>query len=261
MKLHTGMSDHDPEVVNSATKYPSIPTYHPLGSGKRLVEREPVRFVGPVLLDEKIDGANGRGVIFPNGDFFLGSRERWVYTSTEKADHSTDGLVEELLPVIERIRPVDDTVLVLYLEFYGGQVTRASRNYTGKRTFGHRLFDAAQVPLDVLSWSRAKASSWRKNGGQAFMHRSEVIELAARENLPMVPNLGTIDGSDLPTTIEETHHFLIANLPRTRAGLDEGGEGVPEGVILRTPGRETVAKVRYENYWRSRGIRQGTPVH
>ncbi|MBW4637687.1 MAG: hypothetical protein KME05_05520 [Gloeocapsa sp. UFS-A4-WI-NPMV-4B04] len=53
------------------TKYPSIPTYHPLGNKGVLLE-EAVSFEGEVVLTEKIDATNSRIILLPNGNFVLG---------------------------------------------------------------------------------------------------------------------------------------------------------------------------------------------
>ena len=53
--------------LNSATKYPSILTYHELGDRGRLKETVQVPFVEgqEIFVTEKIDGANGRIVVLP----------------------------------------------------------------------------------------------------------------------------------------------------------------------------------------------------
>ena len=61
------------DAINSATQYPSIETYHKLASG-RLTEELNFTFEGNVILTEKINGTNGRAILMPDGDFFIGSR-------------------------------------------------------------------------------------------------------------------------------------------------------------------------------------------
>jgi hypothetical protein len=73
--------------LNSATKYPSIPTYHRLGEKGRLQED----VLTPFPLDpsteyeitEKIDGTNTRIVLAPSSEeYLIGSREEWLTYST-----------------------------------------------------------------------------------------------------------------------------------------------------------------------------------
>ena len=63
----------DLEALNSATKYPSIRTYHALGERGSLTE-EVTGFHGDVVLSEKIDGSNSRIIRLPDGDWLIGSR-------------------------------------------------------------------------------------------------------------------------------------------------------------------------------------------
>lgn len=47
-------------VLNSATKYPPIPTCHRLDPSNGMLLPEPVEFAGQVIATEKVDGTNGR---------------------------------------------------------------------------------------------------------------------------------------------------------------------------------------------------------
>lgn len=55
--------------VNSATKYPSILTYHAMGAKGCLTEDEVTPFADDVILTEKVDGTNGRIVVDSGGDW------------------------------------------------------------------------------------------------------------------------------------------------------------------------------------------------
>ena len=70
----------DLDCLNSATKYPSILTYHGLGERGRLTE-EVATFPDMAILTEKVDGTNGRIILPPGDDYFIGSREELLYDS------------------------------------------------------------------------------------------------------------------------------------------------------------------------------------
>ncbi|MCU1617221.1 MAG: hypothetical protein JWO98_4761, partial [Frankiales bacterium] len=55
----------DLAALNSATKYPSIPTYHELDPKNGGLLEIPTAFEGDVVLTEKVDGTNGRIVLLP----------------------------------------------------------------------------------------------------------------------------------------------------------------------------------------------------
>ncbi len=70
--------------LNSATKYPSIPTYHALDPKNGNLLEEPVSFGHEqVLLTEKVDGTNVR-LIFIHGHWFVGSREELLTHGGER---------------------------------------------------------------------------------------------------------------------------------------------------------------------------------
>jgi hypothetical protein len=69
----------DLDVLNSVTKYPSIPTYHALDPSNGGLLEEPVEYTGQVIGSEKIDGCNGRIVSLPDHTYLIGSREELLY--------------------------------------------------------------------------------------------------------------------------------------------------------------------------------------
>ena len=52
--------------LNSITKYPSIPTYHPMGDRGELRDG-PLPFRGTVIATEKVDGTNSRVILLTSG--------------------------------------------------------------------------------------------------------------------------------------------------------------------------------------------------
>jgi hypothetical protein len=45
--------------------------------------------------------------------------------------------------------------------------------------------------------------------------------------------------------------FLRAHLAETLCRLDDAAGGKPEGIVLRSPDRSTIAKARFEDYERT----------
>ena len=238
--------------LNSATKYPSIATYHALDPSNGNLTEQATVFTGPVLGTEKVDGTNARIISLPGGGYLLGSREELLYANGDLIGNPALGIVAALRDVADRLSPVDgDLLRVHYLELYGGKVTAASKQYTGQRQVGWRLFDVALVGQEVLDQPAELISHWRENGGQRYLTEDELTAVADRDGLTVTPRLFTVDAARLPTDIAETREFLAGQLPRTRSALDEGAAGRAEGIVLRTGNRSTIAKARFQDYDRT----------
>ncbi|MFM9452544.1 RNA ligase family protein [Streptomyces europaeiscabiei] len=249
----TDLRTLDLKVLNSAAKYPQIDTYHEIDRG-RLLEKT-VAFCGEVYLTEKVDGTNARIIVAPNGDFVLGNREHLLYARGDFIANPAEGIVDALRGLAGRITAPEAGLRVYYLEVYGmhsgGKITRASAEYTGSQAVGYRLFDAASIAPDVLTQPVEAISAWRKNGGQRF-HTEQELSAAAEQNaVALTPRLGSVPSSELPTGLKEMQDFLAEQLPATRAALDDGGTGRPEGIVLRTADRSVIAKARFEDYART----------
>ncbi|MGY4099023.1 RNA ligase family protein [Nocardia sp. R16R-3T] len=242
----------DLDVVNSATKYPSIPTYHELGERGELTEVV-TQFTGPVIGTEKVDGSNARVISLPDGNWLLGSREELLYAKGDLIGNPAQGIVAGLRAFAESLVPVNDVVRVHYLELYGGNITAASKQYTSERAVGYRLFDMVELrDYDaILTRSLSEISSWRECGGQPFLTEADLTAAAARDGVELTPRLFEFDAADLPRDVESTREFLAEQLPVTRCRLDQGGAGNPEGVVLRTRNRSVIAKARVEDYDRT----------
>jgi hypothetical protein len=241
----------DLSVLNSATKYPSIPTYHTLDPKNGGLLEETVGFAGDVVLTEKIDGTNARIISFPSGDYVLGSREELLYARGDLIGNPALGIAAALRVLADRITPPESGIAVHYLEVYGGKVTAASREYTGNRAVGYRMFDSAAVPAEVLSWQRHEVSAWREEGGQGFLPEDALSRLAEREGVGLTPRLATVPADKLPGGVAETAEFVAEYLPGTRAALDGDAGGRAEGIVLRTADRSVIAKARFQDYRRT----------
>lgn len=249
----------DLAVLNSATKYPSIPTYHALDPANGNLLDTPMVFPGEVVATEKVDGTNGRVILFSTGEYVIGSREELLTASGDIISNPSQGIVNALKPLADRLQPPAEDLQVFYLEVYGGKVGGASKQYTSTGGVGHRLFDVARIPTEVLSWLQPRVSAWRDAEGQQFADETHLQLLAENQKIARVPHLVRMHGADLPTDLVETREFLAELLPRTRVALDAEAGGRPEGVVLRSDDRSVIVKARFQDYDRTLRRLQGTP--
>jgi len=250
----------DLAALNSATKYPSIPTYHELGDRGSLTETV-TPFHGDVILTEKIDGTNSRIIITPDADWYIGSREELLTARGDRVHNPALGIVDALRDVAPRLTgDADERILVAYLETYGARIGGEAKQYSTRGAVGWRLFDLAFIPAGVLGWERERIAAWRDGGGQKFAHEETMQRAALSWGIERTPRLGTIPAGELPISIEDTHAWLTRELPGTLAALDESAGGRAEGIVLRTVDRSVIAKARFQDYERTlkrRGTQQG----
>lgn len=246
----------DLRVLNSLTKYPSIPTYHPLGERGRLQPVEPLRLTGPVIGREKVDGTNGR-IIFMQSGYLIGSREDLLFYQYDLIGNPAQGIVAALKGLADRMAAAmkvpENALVAVYLEVFGAKTSAAAKQYTGTGKVSFRLFDAFRIDnlADYLSKPAAEIAAWREAGGQPFMTDPQLRAFADEHDIPMCPVVWEGDGVELPMALEETRDWLRRVIPGTLCALDGGAMGNPEGVVIRTPDRSTIAKIRYEDYQRT----------
>jgi hypothetical protein len=242
----------DLRLLNSLSKYPSIPTYHALDPRDGGLTSPATEFPGEVVATEKVDGTNSRLVLLPDGSYLIGSREELLYAKGDLIGNPALGIVEQLKPVAARL-PAGDGIRVYFLELYGGKVGGAAKQYTSDPGhFGWRLFDVAELTdwREPLSWAPARISAWRESGGQPWVPEDTLVTLAAAAGLELTPRLWHRPGAELPAGIEDMHKLLTATLPNTLVGLD-GVAGRAEGLVLRAPDRSVIAKARFQDYERT----------
>lgn len=253
----------DLRALNSMTKYPPIPTHHTLDKRDGGLLEEVVPFEGAVVGTEKVDGVNARIVLLPDGSYVIGSREELLYAQGDLMGNPALGIVEALRPVADRlpaVAPLRDAVIVYYLELYGGSgITPASRQYTGAKRVGWRLFDMIVVDdyANVMDWPIERIASWREHGGQRFYAEGALIEEAQAASLALTPRLFEMPASEIPGGIKGMHAFLREQLPATLVALDGLAMGKPEGIVLRSLDRSLIAKARFEDYDRMERRRNG----
>ncbi|MFA6372731.1 MAG: RNA ligase family protein [Methanothrix sp.] len=235
--------------INSMTKYPSILTYHKLGERGKLLDEVLVSFDEPAILTEKIDGVNGRIIVFPDGLYIIGSREELLYAKGDLIGNPQLGIVDTLKPIADVIA-ASDVLTVYYLEVYGGKTTKNSNQYTGNQSISARLFDVATIPnrAEILSVPIEKIAAWRDNDGQTFLDERDLTSNAVEIQVPLTPRLGT---AKIPAGLVETYELMERTISKTRAAMDDDALGRPEGIVARTCDRSKIAKLRFEDYERT----------
>jgi len=243
--------DCDLEKLDTATKYPSIQTYHARGDRGQLTEVVAVLFEDEdLVITEKIDGASARIVLFPDGDYLIGSRATFLYARGDLCSNATGGIVAAIKPLMEKgpwgFSP--GSVYVLYGEVYGG-TDKTGRRYTWNGNVGFRVFDVATFSYTtltgILALEQAEISRWRKNGGQSFLQSRAATVVADSLELTMVPPLCP---RAVPTSLEDTSRWMHELCPTSAAVLDHGLRGGAEGLVVRTPDRSKIAKLKFADY-------------
>ncbi|OMD13873.1 RNA ligase family protein [Paenibacillus odorifer] len=254
----------DLKKINSLTKYPSILTYHQLGERGRLndvlTESRGFAELDDVFVCEKVDGENSRIILLKNDDnevdYLIGSREELLYAKGDRIGNPYGNIAEFLKPLAEKV--IADILLegdwaltVIYQESYGGK-TKASKNYSDRKTQGYRVFDVFSLNKDelyrLLELSQEKIAVWRDHGNQPFYDEIEKKRFIESIDLQSAPLLETIKGSEFPTSLESTYSYL-KRFENTQVGIDASGKS--EGIIARTTDRKQIRKIRFEDYERT----------
>lgn len=252
----------DFDKLNSATKYPSIPTYHQLNAGGVLDTETTVPFTGEVLATEKVDGTNARIVLMPNGDYIIGSREELLYAHGDRVINPALGIVDALKPVADNLkgdvgdRKQSGHIVTFFLEVYGHKIGPAAKNYTSAGAVGHRMFDISFIPEEVLSWQRDRIAAWREAGGPKWAREATLLRASDAEGIPLTPRLFRVGADELPSgegSLERMFDILTYELPQTYVALDDAARTeFAEGIVFRTLDRSVIAKARFEDYRRTK---------
>lgn len=252
----------DIQKLNSATKYPSILSYHQHGQKGLLTENlnciPPTSAVIRSLLccTEKLNGSNARIMLFLDKGqwrWVIGSRETLLYTNGDFLLREEYSIVQTLLTTAERLQqqkvyPFDENaVTTFYFEVFGDSSQPESKNYTGSHSPSFRLFDVSVVERTVLDKPVEEIAAWRERGGQQFLNEMELQVVENQLHLTLVPGKWIVQ---LPTTIEDTFKWLCETMPETVCLLDSTGKGKAEGVVVRNSDRSFITKIRFEDYER-----------
>lgn len=254
-------------ALDSATRYPSIPTYHKLDpKGGSLTEERNVTFDGPVIATEKVDGTNTRIILLGGSYYLIGSRTELLYGRGDMIHNPALGIVDAVRDIAEaaireKLTP-SPKVNVLFGEVYGHKVTGAAKQYTNTGKVGFRLFDIMTMDtnefMELLTRPVQQIAAWRDAGGQTFV--SETVLRAWTATPPgftLTPRRFEVESDELPTDVAGMAEWLTMRATTTTAGLDDNLPGRAEGLVLRTADRSVIAKVRHEDYRRTLKRRNG----
>jgi len=241
------------DKLNSLTKYPSIFTYHCLGEKgsltETLVDDKDFSLYDKCFVSEKIDGTNAR-IIVANDDYIIGSREELLFAKGDRFGNPQLNIANTVKIIAERLSSASEfnDICVLYGEVYGGNVTKASRQYTSDKTYGFRVFDFAEISTTILSEPLEKISTWREHGGQDFLNVDALMDISKRYDLETVPYIAEVNGSTIPKDRLAMFTFL-QNFSETKAGINHSGQS--EGIVVRNYDRSLIRKIRFEDYERT----------
>jgi hypothetical protein len=246
--------------LDTATKYPSIETYHKLGERGRLLDELNHQWPDDeiVHVSEKIDGMNGRLIFLPgrNAPWIAGTRDQLVAASSDVIWDNAQGVAGALLGpnapkpwMLPNYILEDSYVFVTYFEVYGHKSTPHWNEYSpdGREPM-IRLFDAQFFQQDWLQNFKSVedvARSRDSDGGIWFV-KDMLENLAEALNVRCVPDLWTGPGADLPKDVLNMDRFMFGLGRDTKAGVN--GSGRSEGIVLRTAGRKVIAKARRQSY-------------
>ncbi|WP_084778175.1 DUF3969 family protein [Saccharibacillus sacchari] len=254
----------DLKKINSLTKYPSIQTYHQLGERGRLNDAltDSIGFdeSNQAYIYEKVDGENSRIILLRTPDdeidYLIGSREELLYAKGDRIGNPYGNIADFLKPLAEQLitsdfADEDWALAVIYQESYGGK-TKASKNYSDRKTQSYRSFDAFTLNQEefdrLLSLPPEKIAEWREHGNQPFYVDEQKQSLFERLNLQAAPLLQTVDGPHFPISLEETFAYL-KKFETTQVGIESAGKA--EGIVVRTADRKFIRKIRFEDYERT----------
>jgi hypothetical protein len=240
----------DLRKLNSLTKYPSIPTHHPLDPKTGGLNEGATEFHGTVYGTEKVDGTNGRIILLPDGSWLIGSREDLLTASGDIVHNPALGIVDALRPIADACEPTHDRhMLVLYLEVYGSRQLPAWKHYGDGQQASARLFDVAEIPMYHLEWKIEDIASWRQRGGQEFYDETGLRVTAGVFGLELTPRLFEVAAADLPMGVKGMREFME---PYRNTTVSISGEpGLNEGIVLRSADRSTITKARFQDYDRT----------
>ncbi len=235
--------------LNSATKYPSIPTYHEL-LGKGALGEVQVTFGDDFSVSEKVDGTNCRIIVGGLNKYIVGSRNELLGYNHDLLHNDAQGVfgaVEHVADYLSSKFGTGSGIHVYYGEVFGGKVGANAKQYSKNGAVGFRLFDVVLFGAAFLEtmglMSPCQISTWREGGGQRFI--SKPLE---EYGIPTVP---TLDATAPPSGHKECLEWLESTLPKTECALDDSGMGRPEGVVVRNADRTKIAKIRYQDLRRA----------
>jgi len=241
--------------LNSMTKYPSILTYHALGDKGVLQDTVQIPFEGRIIGTETVDGTNARLIFCPDQSVLVGSREDLLWERRDLIGNPAMGIVDSVNETVKSLfeelcRP--SRIAVYFVEVFGRNIGGGAKNYTKTGKVGFRLFDVVLIENfdEIFAWPADRIAHWRDGGGQRYVDADAIARLAAEIGFQTVPPLFDADASRLPSDLEGTYQFLLG-FKTSLCKLDDEANGIPEGIVVRSPDRSRIAKLRREDYERT----------
>lgn len=262
MNLNEIFADKDLfEKLNSMTKYPSILTYNALGGkgGMAMGLCDGEGFPSNTILEatEKVDGTNTRMVVIGD-DYVIGSRTQFIHAKHDRIIND-----KQIIPCIDALREFegeDGYMYVIYGEAYGAGIQDGSKVYValGDET-KFRVFDVYKISLDkvenLLHQPQNVISHWRDNNEQPWYNTDELREFCNTYHVDRTPIVNIFNSNEMPIETPDVYEFL-KNFSESHSliGSSEGVEnlnkkyGRAEGIVVRTPDRSFIRKLRFEDY-------------
>ena len=249
------------EKLNSMTKYPSILTYNALGGkgGMAMGLCDGEGFPADTILEatEKIDGTNTRMVVIGD-DYVIGSRTQFIHAKHDRIIND-----KQTTPCIDALREFkgeNGYMYVIYGEAYGAGVQDGSKVYVaqGNET-KFRVFDVYKIALDfvehLLRQPQNIISTWRDNNKQTWYTTDKLQEFCDFYHVDRTPIVKKFNSDEIPVEAPDVYEFL-KNFSESQSliGHSEGVEnlnqkyGRAEGIVVRTPNRSFIRKLRFEDY-------------
>jgi hypothetical protein len=252
----------DLDAINSATKYPSIPTFHTMDGRGKLTKEHMAIPDEPLFCTEKLDGTNARIIIDPSdGDYLIGGRNELLCARGDRLGRDSNRILEATLVLASAAAnklaasSQSSGPVVIYGEAYGGRIGRNWSTYTtDSAQVGFRVFDVqtwtAGMWYEWLHMDAETRSLRREQGGQPFVTATH--HEMAQLGLKLVPTSPfDLDPNDSHAGI---YSQLCAMGTTSQAVITEGVSARaqrPEGVVLRNADRSWIAKFRHADYARS----------
>ena len=261
------------DKINSLTEYPSILTYHKLGDKGMLMDElyEENKFDKDSLLEvtEKVDGTNMR-LIMTNDDYLVATRSNIVYAKYDRicTESAVKPVIDACQYLIDSFRndTMSDVMLVVYGEVYGYNICNGSKVYCVKNNISSRkfrVFDVRAFPCteieSILDKDIQEISRFKSTSNKYWYDYDMLSAVCYEYNLERTPMLCRINEMLLPTNIDDTYTWL-QDFALSKAVIGEKEEGVvynpkfglAEGVVIRDKDRTHIAKLRFEDYERTR---------
>ena len=260
------------EKINSLTEYPSILTYHKLGTKGCLLNEvyDENKFDPESILEvtEKVDGTNMR-LILTNDDYLVGTRSNIVHAKGDRI--ITDSTVNTVLSSCDYLIKSfasdveSDVVLIVFGEVYGYNISNGSKEYCSVNTLASRkfrVFDVRVIPCiefeKLLEKDISNISRWKSDSTDYWYDYNALDIFCTQFQLERTPELTRIKAKDLPSDFGATYKWIKKfNKSQAVIGTPDNKKeysdlfGKSEGVVIRDIDRKHICKLRFEDYERT----------